>query len=94
MSLAISDAPPNGVAVLFFEALITGASLQPSDATKPAVSVLSNPTEVEFGHLQSNTAFLSLSNVVPDTYKSITLTFGNAALTRESFRSRRRHVRG
>jgi hypothetical protein len=80
MSLAISDAPPNGVAVLFFEALITGASLQ-SDTTKKAVSVLTNPTEVEFGHLQSDTAFLSLSNVAPDTYSSITLTFSNAALT-------------
>jgi hypothetical protein len=81
MSLTIGDAPPSGVAVLFFEALITGASLQPSDTTKPAVSVLSNPAEVEFGHLQSNTAFLSLSNVAPDTYNSITLTFSNAALT-------------
>jgi Domain of unknown function (DUF5666) len=81
MSLAIGDAPPDGVAVLFFEALITGVSLQPSDATKKAVSVLTNPTEVEFGHLQSDTAFLSLSNVAPDTYNSITLTFSNAALT-------------
>jgi hypothetical protein len=51
MSLTIGDAPPNGVAVLFFEALITGARLQPSDTTKKAVSVLANATEVEFGHL-------------------------------------------
>jgi hypothetical protein len=37
--------------------------------------------EVEFGHLQTDTAFLSLSNVAPDTYKSISLTFGNATMT-------------
>src|SRR5712692_6630813 len=47
MSLTIGDIPPNGVAVIFFEALITGASLQPSDTTKPAVSVLTTPVEVE-----------------------------------------------
>jgi Domain of unknown function (DUF5666) len=81
MSLTIGDTPPNGVAVLFFEALITGASLQPSDTSKPAVSVLTNPVEVEFGHLQTDTAFLSLNNVAPDTYNSITLTFGSAVLT-------------
>jgi len=57
MSLTIRDTPPSGVAVLFFEASITGASLQPSDSTKPAVSVLSAPVEVEFGHLQTDTAF-------------------------------------
>ena len=31
MVLTIGDTPPTGVAVLFFEALITGATLQPSD---------------------------------------------------------------
>jgi len=81
MSLTIGDTPPSGVAVLFFEASITGASLQPSDSSKPAVPVLSVPVEVEFGHLQTDTAFLSLANVAPDTYASINLTFGNAQLT-------------
>src|SRR5215467_16089658 len=73
LSLTIGDTPPNGVAVLFFEANVTAANLQPSDTSKPAVSVLSTPVEVEFGHLQTDTAFLSLANVTPDTYKSITL---------------------
>jgi hypothetical protein len=81
MTLTIGDAPPSGIALLFFEASITGASLQPSDATKPAVSLLSTPVEVEFGHLQTDTAFLSLATVPPDTYNSITLTFANAAVT-------------
>ncbi len=81
MSLTIGDTPPSGVAVLFFETQITGASLQPSDTSKAAVSVLSTPVEVEFGHLQTDKAFLSLSNVAPDTYKSISLTIGNATMT-------------
>lgn len=81
LTLSLQDTPPDGVAVLFFEALITDASLQPSDSSKPAVSTLSSPVEVEFGHLQTDKAFLSLSNVPPDTYASIKLTFGNAGLT-------------
>ena len=81
MSLTIGDTPPNGVGVLFFEASITGATLQPADSSKPAVSLLNSPVEVEFGHLQTDTAFLNLANVAPDTYSSMTLTFGNAELT-------------
>jgi Domain of unknown function (DUF5666) len=82
MTLTVGDTPPGGVAVMFFEASITGASMQPMDPNKKAVSVLTAaPVEVEFSHLQTDTAFLSLTNVTPDTYKSITLTFGNAVLT-------------
>jgi len=81
MTLTIGDTPPSGVAVLFFEASITAASLQPSDAKKPAVSVMTTPVEVEFGHLQTDTAFLNLGNVAPDTYQSLTVTFGNSMMT-------------
>jgi hypothetical protein len=81
MSLTIRDTPPSGVAVLFFEALITGGSLQPSDMSKAAVPVVTTSVELEFGHLQTDTAFLSLSNIPADTYKSLTLTFGSAVLT-------------
>lgn len=81
MTVSFGDTPPNGVAVVFFEAMVTGASLQPTDSSKPAVSVLATPTEVEFSHLQTDRVFLSLSNVPADSYASITLTFGNPALT-------------
>jgi Domain of unknown function (DUF5666) len=81
MSITIGDTPPSGVAVLFFEASITGASLQPSDTSKPAVQLVTTPVEVEFGHLQTDTAFLNLANVPPDTYNSLNLTFANAVLT-------------
>ena len=81
MTISLGDTPPNGVAVVFFEAMVTGASLQPTDSSKPAVSVLATPTEVEFSHLQTDRVFLSLSNVPADSYASMTLTFGNPALT-------------
>jgi hypothetical protein len=81
VSLAIRDTPPNGVAVLFFEASITGVSLQPTDSKKPAVSLMTAPVEVEFGHLQTDTAFLSLSSAAADSYQNATLTFGKAVLT-------------
>ena len=69
------------MAVLYFEAMITGASLQPTDTKKPAVSLMMNPVEVEFGHLQTDTAFLSLGSATPDTYQGLTLKFENAVMT-------------
>lgn len=69
MSLTIGDTPPSGVGVLFFEASITGASLQPSDSSKPAVPVLSAPVEVELGHLQTDTAFSNLGTTRGDGRK-------------------------
>ena len=87
VSLSIRDTPPNGVAVLFFEASITGVSLQSTDSKKPAVSLMNAPVEVEFGHLQTDTAFLSLGSAAPDDYQSATLSFGNAVLTIVPFRN-------
>jgi len=81
MTITIRDTPPSGVGILFFEAMITGATLQPSDSSKAAVPLVTTPVEVEFGHLQTDTAFLNLANVPPDTYKSLNLTFGSATLT-------------
>ena len=82
MILTIGDTPPSGVAVLFLEAVITKATLQASDGT--SVPVMSTPVEVEFGHLQTDRAFLSLAGVQPGTYNSITLEFGNVTLTIEN----------
>src|SRR5215813_6965565 len=81
MTITIRDTPPSGVGILFFEAMITGATLQPSDSSKAAVPLVTTPVEVEFGHLQTDTAFLNLANIPPDTYSSLNLTFGSAKLT-------------
>lgn len=84
MVLTIGDTPPAGVAVLFLEAVINKATLQPSDPMQMSATVLSTPVEVEFGHLQTDRAFLSLAGVRPGTYKSITLEFGAVTLTIEN----------
>ena len=41
------DKPPSAISVLSFEIRGTGATLQPQDTTKAAVSLLTNPVEVE-----------------------------------------------
>ena len=86
MMMTIGDTPPNGIAVLFLEAVITQATLQPSDTNpnQTPVKIMSTPVEVEFGHLQTDRAFLSLAGVPPGTYKSITLAFGDVTLTIEN----------
>ena len=84
MILTIGDTPPSGIAVLFLEAVITKATLQPSDPKQMPVTVMSTPVEVEFGHLQTDRAFLSLAGVQPGTYNSMTLEFGNVTLTIEN----------
>src|SRR5262249_18788055 len=81
MTIAIGDTPPSGVAVLFFEGMVTRATLQPSGSRKAALPLVTTRVEVEFGHLQTDTAFLNLANIPPDTYSSLNLTFGSAKLT-------------
>ncbi len=81
VSLSIRDNPPAGVSVLSFEINITGASLQPSDASKPAVPLVTSPIEVELAQLETEKALLNAVNAPADTYSSISLTFANPELT-------------
>lgn len=81
MSLTIRDNPPMGVTVLSFEIQITGAALQPSDASMQAVSLLAKPTEVELEHLQTESALLANVNVPAGNYDGVTVTFASPQLT-------------
>jgi len=81
VSLSIRDNPPAGVSVLSFEIAVTGASLQPSDASQPAVSLVSSPIEVELTQLETEKALLNAVNAPEGTYSSISLTFANPELT-------------
>lgn len=81
VSMAIHDAPPSGVSILSFEIHITGASLQPSNSTAAAVSLMSNPDEVELEHLQTTSAFLGTSGIAAGTYNNLTVTFANPQMT-------------
>ncbi len=76
VSVTIGDTPPAGVAVLSFEVTVTGAVLQPGNA-----SLLSAPAKVEIKQLETETAFLNTANVAQGTYNSIDVTFANAELT-------------
>lgn len=81
ISLSIRDNPPAGVSVLSFEIAVVGASLQPSDASQPAVSLVSSPVEVELTQLETEKALLNAVNAPADTYSSISLAFANPELT-------------
>ena len=81
VSLSITDEPPSGVTVLFFQISLTTAYLTPASGTG-TVSLLSNntPVEIDVTELQALSAFLSTANVPVGPYKSLTLIFANPQL--------------
>ena len=81
MSLTIHDNPPAGVTVLSFEINVTGASLQPSDSSKAAVSMIQGPQEIELEHLQTESALLGNTDVPAGMYNGLSLTFANPTMT-------------
>jgi uncharacterized protein DUF5666 len=80
-SITIHDNPPAGVTVLSFEITVTGASLQPSDSSQAAVSMLQHPEEVELEHLQVDSALLANLNVPSGMYSGLSVTFMNPKMT-------------
>ena len=79
VSLTVTDTPPAGVTVLFFQLSITGSH---SDIFVGAsVSLLSstNPIPVNVSQLQTDSAFLGSANVAAGTYNSLSLTFAQSA---------------
>ncbi len=80
VSLSITDEPPNGVTVLFFQVSLTAASLTPASGS--SVSLLSNntPIQIDVTQLQAISAFLSTANVPAGTYNSLSLTFASPQL--------------
>jgi hypothetical protein len=76
-SLTIHDNPPMGVTVLSFDIDVTGAELQPSDASKQPVSMLSAPEDIELEHLQTESALLASKSVPTGTYSSLMVSFAN-----------------
>ncbi|HXW57455.1 MAG TPA: DUF5666 domain-containing protein [Candidatus Cybelea sp.] len=80
-SLNISDTPPAGVSILRFQIQVTSASLEPSNSSQTAVSMLSAPVTVELEHLQSESALLSNFNVPTGEYTSLTASFANPQMT-------------
>ena len=78
VSLTITDDPPQGVSVLFFQVSLTAASLQPASGS--AVSLINNPIPIDVTQLQALSAFLNTANVPAGTYNSLSLAFANPQL--------------
>jgi len=76
MILTFHDTPPAGVTVTSFEVTVTGAVLQPGN-----VSLLASPQTIELTQLQTNSAFLSTTNVKAGTYTSLAVTYANPKFT-------------
>jgi uncharacterized protein DUF4382/uncharacterized protein DUF5666 len=80
VSIMVTDTPPAGVTVLFFQLSITGATLA---TTSGSVSLLNttNPIPINITQLQTDAAFLGSANVPAGTYNSLSVTFANPQLT-------------
>jgi hypothetical protein len=78
VSLTMTDDPPSGVSVLFFQVSLTAASLTPASGS--AVSLVTTPIQVDVTQLQALSAFLGTANVPVGTYNSLSLTFANPQL--------------
>ncbi len=82
VTLTMTDDPPSGVAVLFFQVNLTAASLQPATGTGPSISLLNGntPIQIDVTQLQALAAFLGTANVPAGNYGSLSLTFANPQL--------------
>jgi hypothetical protein len=81
VSLSMTDDPPAGVSVLFFQVSLTAATMTPASGT--AVSLLNNntPIQIDVTQLQALSAFLSTADLTAGTtYNSLSLTFANPEL--------------
>jgi hypothetical protein len=83
VSMTVTDTPPAGVTVLFFQLGISSASLTSSGgASVSLVSSATNPIPVNVAQLQTDSAFLGSANVPAGTYTSLSVTFAaNPQLT-------------
>jgi hypothetical protein len=76
----MTDDPPAGVSVLFFQVSLTAASLQPASGSPVSLLANNTPIQIDVTQLQALSAFLSTSNVPAGSYTSLSLTFANPLL--------------
>ena len=78
----MTDDPPSGVSVLFFQVSLTSATLTPAagSGSTSLVSLVENPIQIDVTQLQALSAFLANENVPAGTYSSLSLTFANPQL--------------
>jgi hypothetical protein len=76
----MTDDPPAGVSVLFFQVNLTAASLQPASGSPVSLLPNNTPVQIDVTQLQALSAFLSSANVPPGSYSSLSLTFASPQL--------------
>ena len=81
VGMTVTDTPPAGVTVLFFQLSITGASLTPQSGTAVSLVSSSNAIPVDVSQLQTDSAFVGSQNVTAGTYTGLSVTFANPQLT-------------
>ena len=84
VSMTMTDDPPAGVQVLFFQVSLTAATLTPSTGSPVSIldSNLDNPTPVQIDvtQLQAQSAFLGTASAPAGSYTGLNLTFANPQL--------------
>ncbi len=81
VGLSVTDQPPTGVTVLFFQLSITGATLTSSSGSTVSLLPSNGSIPVNVTELQTNSAFLGSQSVAAGDYTSLALTFANPELT-------------
>jgi hypothetical protein len=83
VSLTVTDSPPAGVTVLFFQLSISAATLTPSSvggvSLLPSNNGISEPIPVNVTQLQTDSAFLGTGPVPPGTYTGLSVTFSESS---------------
>ncbi len=80
VSLTMTDEPPAGVSVLFFQVSLTNATLTSSSGTTVSLLGSNGPVAIDITRLQALAAFLSTANVPAGTYNSLSLSFADPKL--------------
>ncbi len=81
VSLTVTDTPPAGVTVLFFQLGVTGATLTSQSGGSVSLLPGSTTIPVNVSQLQTDSAFLGSASVAAATYTGMGLTFANPQLT-------------
>lgn len=82
VSLTVTDTPPTGVSVLFFQLSISAATLTNSSGGSVSLLPSNNSIPVNVTQLQTDSAFLGSASVPQGTYNGLSVTFsGSSQLT-------------
>ena len=76
----MTDDPPAGVQVLFFQVSLTAATLTPQSGSPVSLLSGNTPVQIDVTQLQALSAFLSTADVTAGPYTGLNLTFASPQL--------------